>query len=191
MLIGHLPQFLPASAANPRIAGRTAGLHMSHEGPSPIPGYGIEDINWAIQTDSDRTVTITGDVQKVMQYAEENKIAFVEQQQQQQQQTETRKKDSLASRRPRAANNHLQSRDAATCGNPDRYYAWRKDIKIGIKHLRKVPGNPANGPGPWNCGRVSCAYNSSIWWCNDVCTYSLSDTGTFTTRLLLNKYGIH
>ncbi|CAP67483.1 uncharacterized protein PODANS_6_11385 [Podospora anserina S mat+] len=27
---------------------------------------------------------------------------------------------------------------------------------------------PKNGPGPNNCGRVSCGYNAAIYWCNDV-----------------------
>ncbi|KAF6795050.1 hypothetical protein CSOJ01_13509 [Colletotrichum sojae] len=38
----------------------------------------------------------------------------------------------------------------------------------GIKYLEKVPGRPVNGPGPGQCGRVSCSYNTQIWWCNDV-----------------------
>ena len=42
-------------------------------------------------------------------------------------------------------------------------------IKIGIEYLRGVPGKPASGPGPGNCGRVSCWGESAIYWCNDVC----------------------
>ncbi|QPH00797.1 hypothetical protein C2857_004778 [Epichloe festucae Fl1] len=26
---------------------------------------------------------------------------------------------------------------------------------------------PGNGPGPGNCGRVACTFNTAIWWCND------------------------
>ncbi|KAE8135101.1 hypothetical protein BDV38DRAFT_294917 [Aspergillus pseudotamarii] len=40
-------------------------------------------------------------------------------------------------------------------------------IEEGIRYLHSVPGQPTNGPGPGNCGRVSCSYNSAIWWCND------------------------
>lgn len=36
------------------------------------------------------------------------------------------------------------------------------------EYLRNVPGRPSNGPGPGNCGRVSCDKGSGIWWCNDV-----------------------
>ncbi|RGP76820.1 hypothetical protein FLONG3_5063 [Fusarium longipes] len=39
-------------------------------------------------------------------------------------------------------------------------------IRSGIETLRHVKGKPKNGPGPGNCGRVSCSYNSAIWWCN-------------------------
>jgi hypothetical protein len=41
-------------------------------------------------------------------------------------------------------------------------------IRHGISYLNGVRGQPRNGPGPSNCGRVSCSYDSAIWWCNDV-----------------------
>ena len=44
------------------------------------------------------------------------------------------------------------------------------EINRGITHLRGVSGRPSRGPGPGNCGRVSCSWNSAIWWCNDVRT---------------------
>ncbi|KAM6536093.1 Hypothetical protein NCS54_00473500 [Fusarium falciforme] len=37
-------------------------------------------------------------------------------------------------------------------------------IRKGIEYLRKVKGKPVNDPG--KCGRVSCSYNSGIYWCN-------------------------
>ncbi|KAI0459602.1 hypothetical protein F5B21DRAFT_499282 [Xylaria acuta] len=40
-------------------------------------------------------------------------------------------------------------------------------IRQGITYLHKVHGNCTNGPGPGNCGRVSCSYGSGIWFCND------------------------
>ncbi|EWZ00977.1 hypothetical protein FOYG_00683 [Fusarium oxysporum NRRL 32931] len=40
-------------------------------------------------------------------------------------------------------------------------------INQGISYLRRIKGKPRNGPGPGNCGRVSCSFNSAIWWCND------------------------
>ncbi|KAK4663493.1 hypothetical protein QC763_608825 [Podospora pseudopauciseta] len=42
-------------------------------------------------------------------------------------------------------------------------------ILTGIDYLRGLEGGtkPKNGPGPGNCGRVSCSHNAAIWWCND------------------------
>ncbi|KAG6110995.1 hypothetical protein E4U13_005118 [Claviceps humidiphila] len=39
----------------------------------------------------------------------------------------------------------------------------------GIDYLRKIRKgrHPRNGPGPRNCGKVSCSDNSAIFWCND------------------------
>ncbi|KAI0489664.1 hypothetical protein F4859DRAFT_509250 [Xylaria cf. heliscus] len=40
-------------------------------------------------------------------------------------------------------------------------------IREGIAYLHNIHGNCTNGPGPGNCGRVSCSYGSGIWFCND------------------------
>lgn len=45
-----------------------------------------------------------------------------------------------------------------------RISAWED----GIKYLKGVPGKPVNGPGPGQCGRVSCSWRTAIIWCNDV-----------------------
>ena len=42
------------------------------------------------------------------------------------------------------------------------------EILGGINYLRGVGGRPGAGPGPGNCGQVSCSWNSAIIWCNDV-----------------------
>ncbi|KAI1344277.1 hypothetical protein F5Y15DRAFT_411125 [Xylariaceae sp. FL0016] len=41
-------------------------------------------------------------------------------------------------------------------------------IEYGIKYLRGL-GDAlcTNGAGPGNCGRISCASDDGIWWCND------------------------
>ena len=41
-------------------------------------------------------------------------------------------------------------------------------IENGIAYLRRVRGLPHLSPGPGECGRVSCSWNSAIYWCNDV-----------------------
>ncbi|PVI05988.1 hypothetical protein DM02DRAFT_623677 [Periconia macrospinosa] len=40
-------------------------------------------------------------------------------------------------------------------------------ILDGISYLKGVGGTPTMGPGPGACGRVSCSYDSAIYWCND------------------------
>ncbi|UNI17267.1 hypothetical protein JDV02_003624 [Purpureocillium takamizusanense] len=45
--------------------------------------------------------------------------------------------------------------------------ALASEIRIGIRYLRGVHGRPTNGPGWGTCSRVSCSWNSAIWWCND------------------------
>lgn len=49
-------------------------------------------------------------------------------------------------------------------------------IDEGVRHLRdlKTHIKPKNGPGPNNCGRVSCSWAAGIYWCNDVCFSLLS-----------------
>lgn len=54
----------------------------------------------------------------------------------------------------------------ADCGRFDPAKAIA--IWEGINHLNHVSGRPVSRPGPGVCGRVSCSYNSAIWWCNDV-----------------------
>lgn len=59
-------------------------------------------------------------------------------------------------------------------------------IMDGVKHLKSVPGEPGAGPGPRECGRVSCSWDvsihlvyrigvriltqtkSAIFWCNEI-----------------------
>ncbi|KAK4663492.1 hypothetical protein QC763_608823 [Podospora pseudopauciseta] len=43
--------------------------------------------------------------------------------------------------------------------------AWAPEK--GITYLRGVEGTPKNGPGPNECGRVSCGYGAAIHWCNE------------------------
>ncbi|KAJ8117440.1 hypothetical protein ONZ43_g4209 [Nemania bipapillata] len=40
-------------------------------------------------------------------------------------------------------------------------------IRQGIAYLHKIHDNCIGGPGPGNCSRVSCSYNSAIFFCND------------------------
>lgn len=59
----------------------------------------------------------------------------------------------------------------------------------GISYLRGVGGRPSMG-GRGTCGRVSCSYNTAIWWCNDVsaAVYSLNRK---ERRLLKRRYNYY
>ncbi|KAI0391577.1 hypothetical protein F5Y17DRAFT_439955 [Xylariaceae sp. FL0594] len=46
-------------------------------------------------------------------------------------------------------------------------YASVFHIQQGISYLRHIQGDCTIGPGPGNCSRVSCSYDSGIWFCND------------------------
>ncbi|KAL2824483.1 hypothetical protein BDW59DRAFT_162370 [Aspergillus cavernicola] len=42
----------------------------------------------------------------------------------------------------------------------------RKDqLRDGIDYLRSIGGTPEEAPN--TCGRVSCSYNTAIYWCNN------------------------
>ncbi|KAG6005732.1 hypothetical protein E4U21_007748 [Claviceps maximensis] len=66
------------------------------------------------------------------------------------------------------------------------------EIQKGIDMLNKIPivRTPRNGPGPRSCGRVSCAYDASIVWCNDteeeMVLKSFHEIGA-AAQLLLNR----
>jgi hypothetical protein len=50
----------------------------------------------------------------------------------------------------------------------DWYYGKVKNIREGVQYLRTLKHKPKIGPGPGRCDRVSCAWKSAIFWCNDV-----------------------
>lgn len=74
------------------------------------------------------------------------------------------------------------------CNNMPGGLASSLRIKQGIQYLGTVSGTPTEGPGPGNCGRVSCSYGGAIYWCNDVSTaiftHQHSDVSNETDCLL-------
>ncbi|CCC13736.1 hypothetical protein SMACR_08240 [Sordaria macrospora] len=138
------------------VADKSALRSSSPNGPKPVAGYGIEDITWEISTGPGTAVNITGTVQQVMQYVLENNITL------------NKSVDaSSPSMRPEARQIDLREVQCLNSIDDAKVEAKVPYIKIGIKYLRGVPGKPANGPGPGNCGRVSCWGESAIYWCND------------------------
>ncbi|KUI54747.1 hypothetical protein VP1G_02007 [Cytospora mali] len=65
----------------------------------------------------------------------------------------------------------VRQNDAARETGTVKCWVWREAyeyfIAEGIAYLSDLPGKPSNGPGPGECGRVSCSWSSAIWWCND------------------------
>lgn len=120
-----------------------------------IPGYGVEVLQWNVEVGPGQTEVLNGTVQEVYAHALQINPKF-----------------AFASS-PEARDLH-QKRGTVQCGNWP--LADKGRIQEGISYLRGVPAAPRNGPGPGNCGRVSCSYNAAIWWCNDV------RTGCFLAR---------
>ncbi|KAK4449547.1 hypothetical protein QBC34DRAFT_380007 [Podospora aff. communis PSN243] len=55
------------------------------------------------------------------------------------------------------------------CGWPE---SWEYSLSTaaawaGIDYLEDIIGNCRAAPGPGSCGRVSCSYDTGIWYCND------------------------
>lgn len=78
--------------------------------------------------------------------------------------------------------------DSVHCGaeGTGRFSASVGPIREGISYLRRVGGQPVMGPGPGNCGSVSCSYDSGIYWCNDVCSFLLPSPSTTRSSMRTN-----
>ncbi|KAK1248934.1 hypothetical protein MKX08_007154 [Trichoderma sp. CBMAI-0020] len=123
---------------------------------APIPGYGVVELEWEVETTpGGPTVLVNGTIEAV--YDKLTKI-----------------NPNFTAEYPLQAKNHaangtLEKRytvDGYLCWSPWPYTSFFA-IDDGVSYLRGVRGQPTNGPGPGNCGRVSCSYQSAIWWCND------------------------
>ncbi|RYP11490.1 hypothetical protein DL764_000013 [Monosporascus ibericus] len=53
------------------------------------------------------------------------------------------------------------------CGIGGDGWADKDAIVEAITYLRDLSGACYAFPGPGFCGRISCSYNSAVWWCND------------------------
>lgn len=114
----------------------------------PAPGYGVETLLWDVEVARGRFETLNGTIQEV--YAQVLRL----------------NPHFKLPEDPPVARGLNRKRSTVRCGN---WPLTSKDrIQEGINYLRRLNGAPRNGPGPSNCGRVSCSYNAAIWWCNDV-----------------------
>jgi len=79
----------------------------------------------------------------------------------------TTEPESATSRKRRGADFSASTVACKDSSHPYGHAIVRR-IKEGIRYLRRVNGQPHHDAGPDRCGRVSCSYNSAIWWCNNV-----------------------
>ncbi|KAK8038665.1 hypothetical protein PG993_007076 [Apiospora rasikravindrae] len=117
---------------------------------APLPGYGVEPMQWAVEVAPGQTEVLNGTVQQVHEQALHINPEFRLEPQprylQNQTQTQAQKRE-----------------ERILCFPPYVVNGWDE----GIAYLRRLPGSPTAGPGPGNCSRVSCSNDCAIWWCND------------------------
>ncbi|KAK8009285.1 hypothetical protein PG991_011836 [Apiospora marii] len=118
---------------------------VADEPEPPAPGYGVEILQWVVEVAPGQTETLCGTVEQVYDQALQVNPGF--------------KLLHVPSHHPEKTPYKI------ICDLfPN---AHETGIQDGINYLRGVPGRPQNGPGPGRCGRVSCSWDSAIWWCND------------------------
>ncbi|KAJ5903360.1 hypothetical protein N7504_005743 [Penicillium tannophilum] len=129
------------------IAAIPAGSTTGHP-----PGYGVETLEWTVpQENGEAPLKVRGTVQDVV--------------------AELSKRDpdaaaKIIARGQEAHHSSLEKR--ATPGHYTcQYEASMWEMHKAQEYLAGVSGKPTNGPGPGNCGRVSCSYGTGVFWCND------------------------
>ncbi|KAK0613737.1 hypothetical protein B0T14DRAFT_569746 [Immersiella caudata] len=124
---------------------------------APLPGFNLKVLEWTAQaTPGGETINVNGTVQDVV--AALNKIDP-------QYEARLRQDTSLQSRS--LDESYFYKRKSYDCIRIGSRGVDPGEIKDGIRYLRTVSGRPKNGPGPGNCGRISCSWASAIYWCNE------------------------
>lgn len=118
-----------------------------------MPGYGIEEIQWNLEVHPGKMEHLNGTVEEVITQAKQLNPDFVPAKGESQQATESE---------PAA----LAKRNDIVCNKLPKGDIWK--LRDGVSYLRGLSGGLTEGPGPGNCGRVSCSWKSAIWICNDV-----------------------
>ncbi|OAR03175.1 hypothetical protein LLEC1_04011 [Akanthomyces lecanii] len=122
------------------------GNSASGELSAPASGYGVDVLQWDVEVSPGQVQVLNGTVEEVYSQVLQLNPDYA--------------LSTTAQRR-----SELQPRSRLVCGNYG--LAHKNRILEGVRYLRTLNAAPRNGPGPANCGRVSCSYNSAIWWCND------------------------
>ncbi|KAG5983198.1 hypothetical protein E4U55_000539 [Claviceps digitariae] len=135
---------------------------------SPLPGYGIHTFEWNVELFPGQTHNFSGTVEQV-----QSQIRKLNPRWTPSPASADQNGSSVVDRRDDEEGQLIHWREI-NCGETQ---GWESvnvgaDTAIGdgIKRLREVAnagGVPKAGPGPGLCGRVSCSYDTAIWWCND------------------------
>lgn len=117
----------------------------------------VTDVTWEVEIRPGETVSLNGTIQSVYAQVLELNPQF-----------ETDMADQIADRMKglEVAQEEVKGmvkRDHSECGG---YGGNMRRINEGIEYLFRLGGSPSIGPG--ECGRVSCSWNSGIWWCSHV-----------------------
>jgi len=135
---------------------------------SVIPGYKVVPLEWSLDVgDGKDPLHLTGTVEQVLDQLKVSHPEF-----------EAKVEAAVAAAPP------LSTVATETSENPAAavvkrweyeghfcFGRWqrtnRNRIWEGVMYLRRVGGRPWMNPGPGTCARVSCSYDSAIYWCND------------------------
>ncbi|KAK4205549.1 hypothetical protein QBC40DRAFT_260801 [Triangularia verruculosa] len=167
-----LPSAIKAFSALVALSGLAHAFPGVRDDPSPEVGppanYGIVPIEWDIPTDpaapDGATVELTGTIQEVVAKMDQDYPGWNESFHQHMRWTPP--SDNTSAVNIGSANYDV---DKLVCTERWEDMCFRQHIEDGIYYLMNLPAQakPKNGPGPGNCGRVSCSWGDAIYWCND------------------------
>ncbi|KXH49274.1 hypothetical protein CNYM01_06990 [Colletotrichum nymphaeae SA-01] len=147
------------------MAVKGATVDKDVNGPMGVEGFDLTAIEWEVQAHpGGENLTLTGTVEEVLKelrtinpnYDQDFGVTSL---------TSTEAIDVAIESAVTQADDTFKDAPVNCAGYDD---ADRKRLAQGARYLLDVKGKPTRGPGPGSCGRVSCSYNSAIYWCNMV-----------------------
>lgn len=130
--------------------------HQSSRAAPPLPGYGVEEMQWSFKPPFGQPIFINGTVQDVKHSLGDIDIMRTD--------PNNEVVHPMAPAQERSVAKDTIS--AQFCGSFP--VANSHHISAQIPAITTISGPAVIGPGPGNCAQVSCAENSAVWWCNDV-----------------------
>ncbi|KAF5594034.1 uncharacterized protein FSUBG_9607 [Fusarium subglutinans] len=148
-----------------------AGLSMAVDLRSDIPeGYTIVPMTWVGPIEEGgKSYTFKGTAEEVLAQIEKLNPNFAEF-------ADSKMKDDSSKFYPRISHLTAQTRVACDGGGPNGGQSMRtkvSDARQGIDHLKRL-GDFGCGAPARSCARMTCNWQSAIWFCNDN-DYEVSD----------------